>query len=406
MAKGYFLKKANGKVYQRDEWQAGMALVDFTNPDAYRWYADKLEHLIDMGVDCFKTDFGERIPEDVIYHDGSFPRAAHNYYSYLYNKCVFELLERKKGKGEAIVFSRSSCAGGQSFPVHWGGDCNSNYNSMAESLRGGLSLIVSGFSFWSHDIGGFENNSPPDIYKRWVAFGLLSSHSRLHGSTSYRVPWNYDEESSDVLRFFTNLKCLLMPYIYSAAVLSHQKGTPVMRPMFFEFDEPTCAYLDRQYMLGQNLLVAPVLSEKNICEFYLPEGQWTHYLTGEKLTGGRWYNKEYDFFSLPLYVRQNSIIPKGSVNNRPDYDYIKDTVFEIFELNNQAQCLVNSCDLKTQAEVIAKREADKIIISTKGDVKYILLNGIFKCNVKGAEQEVSERGIKLILNSSKVIVNL
>lgn len=406
MNKGYFLKRPDGKVYQRDEWQAGMALVDFTNPAAYKWYAQKLENLLDMGVDCFKTDFGERIPEDVEYFDGSFPRAAHNYYTYLYNQCVFGLLEQKRGKGEAILFSRSACSGGQSFPVHWGGDCNSNYNSMAESLRGGLSLVCSGFSFWSHDIGGFENNSPPDLYKRWVAFGLLSSHSRLHGSTSYRVPWNYDEESSDVLRFFTNLKCSLMPYIYSAAVLAHQKGTPVMRPMFFEFDEPTCKYLDRQYMLGQNILVAPVLSDSNICEFYLPEGNWTHYLSGEKLTGGKWYKKEYDFFSLPMYVRQDSIIPHGAVTNRPDYDYIKDTVFEIYSLESQAQCAIYSPDLKKQVCLTAKRQKDVIEITAKGEVKYILLNGIFDCEVTGAKTEKDKKGIKLILESDKVSVRL
>src|SRR5690606_17591889 len=152
-----------------------------------------------------------------------------------------------------------------------------------------------------------------DIYKRWVAFGLLSSHSRLHGSGSYRVPWDYDEEACDVLRFFTNLKCSLMPYIYQASIITHQKGTPIMRPMFFEFDEPTCKYLDRQYMFGKNILVAPVLSKDNWCEFYLPEGEWVHYLSCERLQGGKWYKKQYDFFSLPMYVRPDSIIPKGSV---------------------------------------------------------------------------------------------
>ncbi|WP_277286104.1 TIM-barrel domain-containing protein, partial [Ruminococcus callidus] len=174
-----------------DMWQPGMAIVDFTNPAAYKWFQDKLEILLDMGVDCFKTDFGERIPTDAVYYDGSDPKKMHNYYTYLYNKCVYELLERKRGKGQAVLFARSATVGGQKFPVHWGGDCWSDYESMEESLRGGLSLCMSGFGFWAHDIGGFENTSTADVYKRWVAFGLLSSHSRLHGSTSYRVPWVY-----------------------------------------------------------------------------------------------------------------------------------------------------------------------------------------------------------------------
>ena len=171
-----------------------MGLVDFTNPDAVKWYTGKLKTVLDCGVDCFKTDFGERIPVDVVYHDGSDPQAMHNYYTYLYNQAVFNLLKEVKGENEAVLFARSATAGSQKFPVHWGGDCSANYPSMAETLRGGLSFAMSGFSFWSHDISGFESTATPDLYKRWCAFGLMSTHSRLHGSTSYRVPWLFDEE--------------------------------------------------------------------------------------------------------------------------------------------------------------------------------------------------------------------
>ena len=165
-------------------------------PAACRWFGDKLAALVDMGVDCFKTDFGERIPTDVVWHDGADPHKMHNYYAYLYNKTVFEVLEEKRGVGEAVVFARSATAGGQQFPVHWGGDCTATFESMAESLRGGLSLCLSGFGFWSHDIGGFEQTASADVYKRWCAFGLLSSHSRLHGSGSYRVPWLFDNDEA------------------------------------------------------------------------------------------------------------------------------------------------------------------------------------------------------------------
>ncbi|EHS58674.1 alpha-xylosidase, partial [Paenibacillus sp. Aloe-11] len=151
MENGYLVKTADGGVWQWDMWQAGMALVDFTNPAAVAWYQDKLKGLLDQGVDCFKTDFGERIPTDVVYYDGSDPIKMHNYYTHLYNKAVFDVLEEKLGKNEAALFARSATAGGQQFPVHWGGDCSSTYESMAESLRGGLSLGLSGFGFWSHD---------------------------------------------------------------------------------------------------------------------------------------------------------------------------------------------------------------------------------------------------------------
>ncbi len=229
-AKGYFIKRTDGSVWQTDQWQPGMAIVDFTNPAARDWYRSHLKRLMDMGVDCFKTDFGERIPDkDVVYFDGSDPVEMHNLYPILYNEAVFDLVEQVKGKGEAVVFARSAYASGQRLPVHWGGDCWSTFESMAESLRGGLSLTTCGFGFWSHDIGGFEGNPPPAVYKRWLQFGLLSSHSRLHGSSSYRVPWSVDEESCDVLRKFTRLKCSLMPYLYGASIDAHTQGVPVMR---------------------------------------------------------------------------------------------------------------------------------------------------------------------------------
>ena len=326
---GFLLKKPNGDVWQWDRWQAGMGIVDFTNPDARKWYQDKLKKLLDDGVDCFKTDFGERIPCDVVYFDGSDPLKMHNYYTYLYNRCVFDLLLRERGKGQAVLFARSATAGSQKFPVHWGGDCWGTYESMAESLRGGLSLCMSGFGFWSHDISGFETTATPDLYKRWVAFGLLSTHSRLHGSSSYRVPWLFDDEAVDVLRFFTNLRCSLMPYLWAQAVETSRTGCPMMRAMALEFAESACKYLDTQYMLGESLLVAPIFNEQGTAEFYLPDGTWTDWFTGESVVGGKWHKKSCDYFCLPLFQRGSSIVATGSSNEQVEYDYAASPVFRI-----------------------------------------------------------------------------
>ena len=329
---GYFLRRPNGDVWQTDLWQPGMAIIDFTNPAARAWYAGHLRRLLALGVDCFKTDFGERIPTDVVYHDGSEPVAMHNLYPILYNETVFRVLEDVRGRGEAVLFARSTYATGQRFPVHWGGDSESTFESMAESLRGGLSLGLCGFGFWSHDIGGFEGLPPAALYKRWVAFGLLSSHSRLHGSTSYRVPWNYDDEACDVLRFFTKLKCRLMPYLYAAAVEAHLDGVPVMRAMALEFpDDPACEGLDRQYLLGGALLVAPVFSADGSVDYYLPEGRWTHLLTGEVRSGPRWHRAQHDFLSLPLFVRPGTVVAWGARDDRPDYDYAAGVTFRVYE---------------------------------------------------------------------------
>jgi len=320
---GYLVLKTDGSVWQTDLWQAGMGLVDFTNPAAVKWYQEKLKTLIDTGVDAFKTDFGERIPvRGISYHDGSDPVRMHNYYTFLYNKAVFALLEKEKGKGEAALFARSATAGSQQFPIHWGGDCSASYASMAETLRGGLSLMCSGFGFWSHDISGFESTATPDLYKRWCQFGLLSSHSRLHGSSSYRVPWLFDEEAVTVLRTFTKLKCRLMPYIYSLAVEAHTTGMPVTRPMFMEFpDDPACTTLDTEYMLGPDLLVAPVFRADGRVTYYLPEGRWCNLITRAEYTGGKWYTETFDYLSLPLLVRERAVIATGKTDDRPDYDY-------------------------------------------------------------------------------------
>ncbi|MEV4539742.1 alpha-xylosidase [Asanoa sp. NPDC049518] len=321
-ANGYLVKRADGSVWQWDKWQAGMALVDFTNPDAVAWYQSKLKVLLDMGVDSFKTDFGERIPTDVVWHDGSDPQRMHNHYAQAYNKAVFELLEASRGVGEAVVFARSATAGGQQFPVHWGGDCESTFAAMAESLRGGLSLAASGFGYWSHDIGGFEGTPDPAVFKRWVAFGLLSSHSRLHGSGSYRVPWAFDSEAVDVLRHFTKLKLSLMPYLAAVADEAHREGVPMMRPMVLEFpDDPTAAHLDRQYMLGPDVLVAPVMSADGEVTFYVPAGTWTHLVTGTQLTGPAWVTEKHEFDSVPVLARPGAVIPFGSRDDKPDYEW-------------------------------------------------------------------------------------
>ncbi|MEP6478923.1 MAG: alpha-xylosidase [Rhodoglobus sp.] len=319
---GYLVKRPNGDVWQWDLWQAGMALVDFTNPDATTWYQGKLRHLLDQGVDAFKTDFGERIPLDVDYFDGSSPERMHNFYTQLYNRAVFDVLEETRGEGDAVLFARSATVGGQTMPVHWGGDSTSTYESMAETLRGGLSLALSGFGFWSHDIGGFEGVPDAGVFKRWTAFGLLSSHSRLHGSGSYRVPWIFDDEAVGVTRKFTTLKLSLMPYLYAAGLQATASGVPVMRPMQLEFPEdPGVGYLDRQYLLGPDLLVAPVFTESGSVEFYLPAGTWTNYFTGETVTGPAWRSETHGYDSLPLYVRDGAVIPVGARIDRPDYDY-------------------------------------------------------------------------------------
>ena len=400
---GYLLKRPNGDVWQWDLWQAGMGLVDFTNPAAWKWYQDKLRVLLDQGVDCFKTDFGERIPTDVVYYDGSDPELMHNYYTYLYNKCVFELLEEYKGKDQACLFARSATVGGQKFPVHWGGDCSSNYLSMSESLRGGLSLCLSGFGFWSHDISGFEGTAPDDVYKRWAAFGLLSTHSRLHGSNSYRVPWLFGEEAVDVVRKFTNLKCTLMPYLFSAAVETHNTGVPTMRAMVLEFpNDIPCADLDRQYMLGGDLLVAPVFTKEGDVDYYLPEGTWTNFLDNRVVEGGKWQHEVHDFMSLPLMARENSLIAIGADDQNVEYDFGKDLTLHLFALKDKASADVKDMYGNDMLKAWAQNQDGKVTLKFQGraeNLQVLLRNVQSVKDLSGATAEEHELGTLLHVNA-------
>jgi alpha-D-xyloside xylohydrolase len=394
-AGGFLLKKPDGGVWQTDQWQAGMGIVDFTNPAAREWFAGKLRALLEIGVDCFKTDFGERIPTNVVYHDGSDPQRMHNYYTYLYNKTVFNLLEEYFGQGKAAVFARSATTGGQKFPVHWGGDCTATFESMAESLRGGLSLSLSGFGFWSHDMGGFEQTAPPAVYKRWCAFGLLSSHSRLHGSSSYRVPWQFDEEAVDVLRLFTRLKCRLMPYLFGAARQAHEQGLPVMRAMLMEFpQDPACDTLDRQYMLGESLLVAPVLSHEDTVTYYVPAGKWTNLLNGTVVQGPGWQTERHSFFSLPLLVRPNSVIPLGANAERPDYNYAAGVTLQIYQLEEGKTVTVEIPDPSGQVETVftVSRQKELVRVERKGPVNgwQVLLVGEHHISTEAEIQDTAE----------------
>lgn len=403
MEKGYFLKRDNGDVWQWDMWQPGLAIIDFTNPEACRWYQEKLEMLLDMGVDCFKTDFGERIPTDAVYFNGADPVKMHNYYAYLYNKTVYEVLARKRGKEEAILFARSATAGGHKFPVHWGGDCWSDYESMEESLRGGLSLTSSGFGFWSHDIGGFEQTSTPDVYKRWAAFGLLSTHSRFHGSTSYRVPWVYDEEAVDVVRFFTGLKLSLMPYLYSSAVMTSRTGIPMMRSMALEFEEDhNCRYLDKQFMLGERLLVAPVFNEEGTAHYYLPEGNWVNYLTGETASGGVWRKEHHDYQSVPLWVRADSIIATGVSFENADYNFKGNLEFKVFALETRAETTVYQAG-KELAKASLLKEENRISGRMMGaDGCRVRLKGCILSDAEGADMEIQGRDTVLTIKGDDV----
>ena len=288
------------------------AVLDFSNPKTVEWYQAKLASLLKMGVGAIKVDFGEAAPENGIYASGRTGFYEHNLYPLRYNKAVADIT--KKTTGENIIWARSAWAGSQRYPIHWGGDAESTDQGMAAELRGGLSFGLSGFSFWSHDVGGFTANSvasmDKNLFARWLAFGMLSSHSRCHGIAP-KEPWNYGDAFLDEFRHIDELKYRLMPYVYAQAKDCSEHGLPMVRALFVEFpDDPGSWLVDDEYLFGSSILVAPLLHENATNrDVYLPPGAWIDYQTGKAWDGG-WRHIEAGPLPVVMLVRDGTVLPQ------------------------------------------------------------------------------------------------
>jgi alpha-D-xyloside xylohydrolase len=309
--RGYFLKNAQGEAYIVDLWggfQPPLGILDVTNPEAVAWFKELLRPHLRMGVDVYKTDFGEGVPVDAHAYNGMTGEHLHNLYPLLFNDLVAEVTEEITGRS-GLVWGRSTYAGGQRHAAQWGGDPNCTYQAMASTLRGGLSMAMCGHAFWSHDIGGFHSQPTPELYVRWAQFGLFSPMSRAHGMTT-RLPWEYGEEALRIFRDYVRLRYHLLPYLYTYTVIAAETSLPIIRPMMLEFpDDPNTYTMDLQYMFGEELLVAPIYNSSGQRPVYLPEGQWIDFWTHEVLEGSRTYKITAPLDRLPLFVRANALIP-------------------------------------------------------------------------------------------------
>lgn len=287
--------------------------IDFTYPAATNWYKGLLKNLLDMGVTCIKTDFGENIHMDARYK-GMPPELLNNLYALLYQKAAYEVT--KEVTGDGIVWARAAWAGCQRYPLHWGGDSCSSWDGMAGSLKGGLHFGLSGFAFWSHDVPGFHTlpnfmNSIVDdkVYMRWTQFGVFSSHMRYHG-TNKREPWHYPA-TAPLVKQWWKLRYRLLPYLVEQSRKATETGYAVLRALVFEHPEDrVCWHIDDEYYFGDDFLVAPVMNSDDCRDIYLPEGDWVNFFTGERLRGGRWlYGVKVPLEEMPVFVREGAVIP-------------------------------------------------------------------------------------------------
>ena len=303
------------------------AAVDFTNPEAVQWFKAKNRRLLEMGVAVIKTDFAEDMPDDAKPHDGTPAEQLHNVYPLFYQRAVFEATKDVHGYG--LIWGRSGYAGSQRYPVHWGGDPGCTFDDMAASLRGALSWIMSGAAFASFDMGGFfgiptlTDPPSPELYIRWSQMGLLFSHARAHGHTAPREPWAYGEPALSIFRRFAQLRYRLLPYLYAAARRAPD-GVPLARPLVYDHPtDPTTWHIDDEYLLGPDLLVAPMFKPQGSREIYLPAGGWFDYWTDQRFDGGRWISYEAELETLPLFVRAGAVLPMG-----PELQYANERAWD------------------------------------------------------------------------------
>ncbi|MBE3012510.1 alpha-xylosidase [Microbispora sp. NEAU-D428] len=362
--KGYFLKRPDGETYVADTWHGSYpacGIVDFTNPEAVEWFKGLLRDRLREGVAAFKTDFAEGVPADAVAFNGMTGTELHNVYTLLFNDIVAEVTREANGHG--LVWARSSYLGGQRHSAQWSGDVDTTYSAMGSTIRGGLSHGLSGIPFWSHDAGGFTGTPSPDLYIRWSQFAALSPLVRFHGTTT-REPWEFPPHAEQAAVEALRLRYRLMPYIYSAAVTAAETGAPMLRALCVDYpDDPVAWQADLEYLLGTDLLVAPMTSADGTRKVYLPSGVWVDYWTGEAVDGGRYVTVSPPLDQIPLFVRHGSLIPVTEPGDTvADDPRVSLLAFGLPERESRTTIR----DLDGDTRVTAVRDGDRLVVTAEG----------------------------------------
>jgi len=369
--RGYLVRRRDGRPYTYSGFGADVGLLDYSNPEAVAWVQGKLRRLFDLGVAAIKADFGEGAPEDGVY-EGAGSAEMHNLYPLLYSRAIFEATVEGRGEGQGVTWTRAAWAGSQRYPVHWSGDGLARHEDLACVLRSALSVGLSGFPFYSHDIGGFMGIPAAELYVRWAQLGLLSSHARCHGLPP-REPWAFGQRAEEIFRRYAELRYRLIPYIYSEAVECARSGQPIVRALVLDYQEdPTTHTIDDQYLFGRDMLVAPILDAGNSRRLYLPQGQWMDYWTGEKLDGGRWIRAVAPLEVVPLYVRAGSIVPFGPLMQHVDERPCDPLTVAIYAPTEGHRYLIHDED-RPDIDIAYRRDGDEMSVRIEGSTGLVEL---------------------------------
>ena len=371
--KGYLAKRPYGKPYLFSGFLSDAGLIDYSNPEAVTWIKEKFTELFEMGVAVIKADFGEGAPPDAQYHSVA-SESMHNLFPLLYNQVVYEATEAFHGKGEALIWGRSAWAGSQRYPLHWSGDGIGRYEDLACVLRSALNFGLSGFPFYSHDVGGFCGLPCIDLYARWIQLGAFSSHVRCHGQPP-REPWEYGEQTEEIFRQYMELRYRLLPYIYSEAIECGRTSLPMLRPLLLDYQEdPTTYTIEDQYFFGRNILVAPILDETGRRKVYLPAGVWTDYWEKATLHGPCWIDITAPLDILPLYIRAGAIIPYAPLMQHVGEKVCDPLTVEIYLPQHEGAYKVHD-GTRREIPVQYQRTGDQLVVgagSAAGEIEIIL----------------------------------
>ncbi len=424
MEGNYFINTGDGNPWQSDYRQAGAAMIDFSLPVVRAWYQKFLDELIRMGVDSFQLDYGADAPVadpffgayasklGITYKNKYDAESMHNYYAYLFSDTVFEILEKRYGQNNACILSHAGTVGSQKFPFLSLDNTATSYDAMKTVIQSGLNLSISGFPFWSQNIGGLGDDCTSDLFMRWHAAATFAPHANAIGVNIPKDPWNFGADAISEVMLFSKLKLGLMPYIFSSAVESSTMGTPLVRPMLLEFPgDPNTYTLDQQYMLGGNLLVAPITQADGIVRYYVPSGVWTNLLTRERVEGPIWKNEQHDYTSMPILARPGTILVAGTTDETPLYNYMENVTITLFEIpeNKEITADVYSADLKNMGLVRVMKKGDRLGLMTQGivgQIRLLLANVFNVSSVSSGFPELNEWGTMVVYDGDRIEITL